>query len=175
MEFRKAVATDLPAVAEIYADILTEQEEGRTFVGWARGVYPTEETAKLALERGDLFVQEVDGAITGAAIINQKQVDVYEGAAWRYPAGNEQVMVLHTLVISPKESGKGYGPRFAEFYENYALEKGCPYLRMDTNAGNARARALYAKLGYTEIGVVPCVFNGIEGVPLVLLEKYLGK
>ena len=175
MKFRKAVAADIPAVAEIYADILTEQEAGRAFVGWARGVYPTEKTANMALERGDLFVQEVDGAVTGAAIINQIQVNVYEGAAWQYPAGDEEVMVLHTLVISPKVAGKGYGPRFVAFYEDYAREHGCPYLRMDTNAGNVRARAMYARLGYTEIGIVPCVFNGIEGVPLVLLEKYLGK
>ena len=32
---------------------------------------------------------------------------------------------------------------------------------------------MYQKLGYEEIGIVPCVFNGIEGVQLVLLEKRL--
>ena len=37
------------------------------------------------------------------------------------------------------------------------------------------ARAMYKKHGYTEIGIVPTVFNGIEDVQLVLLEKYLGK
>ena len=82
-------------------------------------------------------------------------------------------MVLHALVISPEESGKGYGRAFVAFYEQYARESGCPYLRMDTNVKNARARAMYHKLGYDEIGVVPCVFNGIEGVQLVLLEKQL--
>ena len=45
---------------------------------------------------------------------------------------------------------------------------------MDTNARNIKARAMYRKLGYEEIGVAPCRFNGIEGVQLVLLEKYLG-
>ena len=39
----------------------------------------------------------------------------------------------------------------------------------------AVARAMYKKHGYTEIGIVPTVFNGIEDVQLVLLEKYLGK
>ena len=34
---------------------------------------------------------------------------------------------------------------------------------------------MYKKYGYTEIGIVPTVFNGIEDVQLVLLEKYLGK
>ena len=175
MKFRKAALSDIPAVAEIYSDILTEQEQGNIFVGWARGVYPTEKTANMALERGDLFLQEEDGVVVGAAVINQQQVDVYADGNWQYPAADEQVMVLHTLVISPKAARKGYGTAFVRFYEQYARENGCRYLRMDTNAGNTRARSMYAKLGYAEIGIVPCVFNGIEGVPLVLLEKYLGK
>jgi len=81
--------------------------------------------------------------------------------------------VLHTLVISPSVSRQGCGRAFVDFYERYALANGCPYLRMDTNEKNVRARAMYKKLGYTEIGAVPCVFNGIEGVNLVLLEKRL--
>ena len=35
---------------------------------------------------------------------------------------------------------------------------------MDTNEKNAAARRLYARLGYREAGIVPCVFNGIKGV-----------
>ena len=60
-----------------------------------------------------------------------------------------------------------------QFYEDYALSHGCRYLRMDTNERNSRARAMYVKLGYKEIGIVPTVFNGIPGVGLVLLEKAL--
>ena len=82
-------------------------------------------------------------------------------------------MVLHALVVSPKIKGKGYGTAFVDFYEKYALENGCPYLRMDTNAKNAAARSLYKKLGYIEVSTVPCVFNGIDGVQLVCLEKNL--
>ncbi len=171
MTIRKATKQDLLAVAAIYEDIHTEQEQGRIFVGWVRGVYPTLDTAKQSFLRGDLFVQEDRGRIVGAAIINQIQVDVYEGAPWQYDALPEDVMVLHTLVISPKAARRGLGRAFVQFYEEYAQKNGCPYLRMDTNEKYARARAMYQKLGYREIGVVPCVFNGISGVPLVLLEK----
>ena len=80
--------------------------------------------------------------------------------------------MLHTLVIDPNSAGKGYGRAFIEYY---AQENGCTELRIDTNARNAVARAMYKKHGYTEIGIVPTVFNSIEGVQLVLLEKYLGK
>ena len=46
--------------------------------------------------------------------------------------------------------------------------------RIDTNARNTAARAMYRKLGYKEIGTVPTTFNGIPGVDLVLLEKNPG-
>ena len=171
MIFRKATSADIPSIAEIYEDIHTEEESGRVTIGWERDVYPTAATAEAALQRDDLFVGEDDGKIFGAAIINQQQVDVYEGAAWRYPAKDEEVMVLHTLVISPKAPRRGYGQAFAGFYEDYARQQGCPYLRIDTNERNVRARAMYKKLGYAEVDMVPCQFNGIDGVHLVLLEK----
>ena len=64
-----------------------------------------------------------------------------------------------------------FGSDFVAFYERYARERDCPCLRMDTNAINTRARALYKSLGYKEIGITPCVFNGIGQVNLVCLEK----
>ena len=90
--------------------------------------------------RDDLFVEEAEGRIVGTAIINRVQVDAYAEVKWLYPALDEQVMVLHTLVIDPDEKGKGYGREFVAFYE---------------------------------AGIVPCVFNGLAGVELVMLEKKL--
>ena len=120
-----------------------------------------------------MFVKEVDGQIVAAAKINQEQVAEYVNADWTVQARDDQVMVLHTLVVDPKHKGQGHGPSFVAFYETYALEHNCPYLRMDTNERNAAARKLYQKLGYTEVGIVPCEFNGIPGVHLVCLEKIL--
>ena len=170
---RTAAAADISAVAAIYDKLHTEEEAGRATIGWIRNVYPTEETARMALRRGDLFVQEDGGRIVGAAIINRTQVDAYYGGSWRYEAEDREVMVLHTLVIDPDIAGRGYGKQFVAFYEAFAGQNGCKVLRMDTNSRNTRARAMYARLGYREAGIVPCVFNGIEGVGLVLLEKLL--
>ena len=111
----KAAAADLPAVAQIYEDIIARQDRGGPYIGWQSGVYPTLETARAALERDELFVQRRGEKVVGSAIINQTQVDVYAQAAWQYPAQDSQVMVLHTLVIDPSESAHGYGGQFAAF------------------------------------------------------------
>lgn len=171
---RKAVDSDLGAVAAIYDEIHQWQEDGAITVGWIRGVYPTRATAEDALRRNDLFVMEKDGVILGSAIINQLQVDVYAKAKWRHAVDAEKVWVLHTLTISPQAGGQGLGKQFVDFYESYALDHGCCALRMDTNERNHVARKMYEKLNYEEIDIVPTVFNGIPDVNLVLLEKYLG-
>ncbi len=171
--FRKATKQDVDAIVKIYDDIHTAEEQGRSQIGWIRGVYPTAQTALDALTRNDLFIAQEGETVVGTAIINQSQVEEYQLGSWQYPAKEKEVMVLHTLVISPFHSGKGYGKAFVAFYETYAKERACPFLRMDTNAKNQAARSLYRKLGYTEIGIVPCNFNGIEGISLVLLEKKL--
>ena len=170
---RKAKETDLQKVAEIYERIHDREEKGQMSIGWVRGIYPTIETARMALSMDDLFVEDVDGVIVSAGRINQEQVPEYADAAWECSADPTEVMVLHTLVVDPKEAGKGYGSSFVAFYETYAREHGCPYLRMDTNAKNEKARRMYQRLGYREADIVPCVFNGIDGVQLVCLEKIL--
>ena len=96
-----------------------------------------------------------------------------EKGEWQYPAADNEVMVLHTLIVSVRPGHRGSGKEFLKFYEEYAREHGCRYLRLDTNARNQTAREFYRKHEYREIGIVPTVFNGIPGVDLVLLEKKL--
>ena len=173
ISIRKATAADLDGIETVYDHIHTAQEQGGTYTGWVRGVYPTRATAEEALHRGDLFVETADGAVVGTAIFNQTQAEVYRQADWQYDLPDPAVMVLHTLVIDPQAKGHGLGRAMVEAYENYARAQGCTGLRMDTNERNVSARRFYQKLGYREAGIFPCLFNGISGVKLVMLEKKL--
>ena len=173
VEIRKAKKEDIDFIEQIYLDIHTDEETGNCTTGWIRGIYPVRKTAEDALRRDDLFVMEDDAGIVGSAIINRVQVGEYKYGKWKKNIPDCKVTVLHTLVISPKAGKKGFGRKFVEFYENYAIKTGAPYLRMDTNARNMRARELYRSLGYKEVGEVPCDFNGIKSVIMVLLEKTL--
>ena len=175
MEIRKAAGADIDAVENIYEKIHDAEEKGLTTIGWVRGVYPTRKTAEDALKRHDLFVMENDGQVVAAAIINQIPVKEYANAPWKHKADDCDIMVLHALVVDPDENKKGFGKAFVSFYEDYALHHNCRILHMDTQQKNTAARSLYHKLGYTEVGVVNSIFNGIQGVRLVCLEKYLQK
>ena len=139
---RKARETDILAIAGIYDRILTKEETGGATIGWVRGVYPTKDFARKALAAGDLFVLEDGGKICATARINQEQVPEYAGGDWLYPdAPESEIMVLHTLAVDPQAGKRGLGRAFAAFYEQYAREHGCRYLRIDTNE---RTEALHA-------------------------------
>lgn len=170
---RKAKISDIDDVAEIYEKIHTREDLGLITVGWIRDLYPTRQTALDSLRRDDLFVYEHEGKVIAAAIINKIQDESYVNAPWKYDAKDIEVCVIHTLVVDPKFNGKGIGVDFVKFYEEYAKEKGCSELRLDTNEKNLKARALYKNLGFEEIAIVPTTFNGIPDMNLVLLEKSL--
>ena len=171
MDFWLAEERELQKVVEIYERILGDEEAGHAVIGWERGVYPTFETAQSGYLKSELYVALLEGEIVASAIINSAQVDVYEKGEWQYDAADEEILVPHTLTVDPCAGGKGVGRAFVDFYEKLAKERERPYLRLDTNAKNARARKMYKSLGYEEVGIVDTTFNGIAGVELVLLEK----
>lgn len=169
---RKAEYADIPAIAAIYDAIHDLEARGLAHIGWQRGVYPTADTARAAIDAGDMYVLE-DGGVVASGRINRQQMPAYAEVDWRFKAPDDRVLVLHTLTVDPAAQGRGYARQFLAFYEELARQEGCTALRIDTNARNAVARAMYAKHGYIESGIIPCEFNGIPGVNLVCMEKAL--
>ena len=144
MNIRKGTSADLDGIERIYDAILTEEEEGRGHTNWQRGVYPTRMDAQEALDAGTLYV-----AVEG-----------------------DEVMVIHTLVVCPHQSGKGIGRAFVAYAEELSRSQGCKVMRLDTYEGNTPAAALYRKLGYRDAGMTKFNFHGIIE-NLILLEKVL--
>ena len=173
LPIRLARGHDIPTITAIYDKVLREEEQGRYTIGWIRGIYPTEKTARTAIAAGELFVLESENKVIASARINHEQMPAYAKVSWSVDAADDQVMVMHTLTVDPEMNGRGAGKRFLQFYEEYALEHGSHILRIDTNERNLNARRMYAAAGYEEKGIIPCEFNGIPDVGLVCMEKVL--
>lgn len=170
---RKACTEDIDRITEIYMAIHEEEEKGRLAIGWDRNTYPVRQTAVDGVGRGDMFVVEDEGVVVASGMINHVQGADYNKCQWKYDAPDQNIMVLHTLAVDPAIRSKGYGTEFINFYEQYALEQGCPYLRMDTQEKNESARKFYKNRGYQEPGIISCIFNGIPNTRMVCLEKKL--
>lgn len=172
---RKATVHDIDRIERIYDAIHDSEEAGTSVIGWRRGVYPTRLTASEAVSRGDLYVLDDNGIIQSAAIINKVQLPEYRLARWHYEAQDDEVLVLHTLVVNPDVSHCGYGSQMVKHYIAMGHELGCKVLRIDTQACNAVARRFYPRFGFQEAGIVKADFFDTtdDTVDLVLLEKPL--
>ena len=159
---RAAFEADLPAIGRIYEEILDEEDKRpASYTNWQRGKYPTIDTARGALESGWLWVAEEDGDLYAAVILNGVQLPEYDRIPWSFQAEQEQVGVIHTLVVSPRWAGKGKAREVVAFCEEECRRQGCTVMRLDTYEGNLPANKMYPKLGYRLAGATEFFFQGL--------------
>lgn len=171
---RLATPADLPAVAAIYEEILAEEDKRpASYTNWQWGKYPTLDTARKILEEGTLWVAEEDGQLYGSVNLNSIQLPEYRDIPWTILAEDSDVAVIHTLVISPRWTGRGKAQEMVAFCEDESRRQGKRVMRLDTYEGNLPANRLYPKLGYHFAGGTEFFFQGFIHEILNCYEKAL--
>lgn len=170
---RLASSADLSQAAEIYEEILSQEERGPVYTNWQRGKYPTPDTAREALEAKTLYVGEESGVLWGVVNLNGLQLPEYDAIPWSIPAERAQVGVIHTLCIRPSWSGRGLARQMAAFCEAEARRQGKTVIRLDTWEGNLPANRMYPALGYRFAGATEFFFQGFIRETLNCYEKAL--
>ena len=169
---RKARQQDVSAIAAIYDKSIEYEDAHEKYSRWEKGVYPTQKTARTAYDNGTLFaVTDSEDNVVGTVILNHNQMEEYKQINWQFEAPDDKILVIHTLCISPDCSGKGFGAQTVEFAQQYAKEKGCTVVRLDTNEANKPANYLYQKLGFKFAGSIICLFQEIDYTVLNCYEK----
>ncbi len=172
--FRAARQADIDAVEQGYTELLTYEAEHGAWTAWKLGVYPTRATAQHSLDNGSLYLLEEDGQAAASVILNRQQPEEYREISWKFPAGPEQVMVIHTLCVPPSRAGKGLGKEMVRRCMEEARRQGCTVLRLDTGGQNKPAVGLYTGLGFTIAGTTTILLDGqIPHAGHVFLERSL--
>lgn len=157
---RKAVPGDLDGVEQGYTELLTHEQESGAFTKWRLGIYPTRETAEKSLDCGTLYVLEQNGGIDASMILDQLQPAEYGKIIWKYPAGPQEVLIIHTLCVRPSKSGRGIGKQMVRYAIEEARRLGCRGLRLDTGVQNKPAVSLYTGLGFELAGTASILLDG---------------
>lgn len=156
-------------VAALYSDLHDALESGPNYPGWRRGVYPTPEVAAIAFGRGTLYLLYEGEALAGAVELNQEPEAAYTDAAWGAALTNEEILVVHTLVVHPAFQGKGAGRALLAEAEALAKARGLAAVRLDTWENNRAGKALYESRGYTFRGTADF---GLENLGLKWFHLY---
>ena len=125
------------------------------------------EYARQVLAEGTLYVGEDEtGTLWGVVNLNGIQLPEYDQIPWKIPAEREQVGVIHTLVIHPTLSRRGYARQMVEFCEEESRRLGKAVIRLDTWEGNLPAKGLYEQFGFVTERILSGVMPGNEAFPV---------
>lgn len=149
--------------AEICGKILDDgrkfqQEQG--FVQWTEN-YPNINTVYNDIENEKGYVIKIDGKIAGYMCIDFSGEPAYADikGAWRT---EKNYAVVHRMAFSKEFIGSGLADRAFGLIEKVCLDRGVPYIRIDTDFPNKRMQHILEKNGFVKCGVV--VFQGSEKI-----------
>lgn len=135
---------ELEQIGIIY-DAAADFQAQNGIVQWEKGVYPSVELARDALEKGLLYGFYLDGALAGTYILNPVQGEIYDAVAW----GVSGVpLTIHAMAVAPGYHGKGVAFRAMMAAERIAHSQGQTVMRVDTNSANRFAQTLFIRCGY---------------------------
>ena len=171
IKMRQAVPEDLAAVTALYDGVIETFQAQTGNNGWQKGVYPTEEHFRKAIQAGTLYVGELEGDLAAGMIITQGTDKSYGDAPWRVNAADEETAVIHTLGVSPDLAGRGVGLHMMRGAAELARKKGWRALRLDVLEDNVPAQRFYERAGFAYIETKKIWYES-TGLASFLLYEY---
>ena len=171
---RKATFDDIELIEDTYNEHFKHEIEHGAFTIFKKGIYPTRKDAEKAVDVGTLYVYEENNSIAGSIIVDKVQPTEYTKIIWEQTFTNNEVMVIHLLMVRPSKAGKGIATSLVRYAMELAKNNSCKALRPDTGSQNIPALSLYKKLGFQIVETASMnVGNAIEHSGHLFLEKVL--
>lgn len=171
---RKGILSDIDSVVDTYNEHFAYEKKYGSVTVFRKGVYPTREDATKAVNAGTLYVSEENNKIVGSIIVDKNQPEEYQKIEWHYSAIDNEVMVIHLLMVCPSRKGHGIATLLVKYAMKLARECSCKEIRLDTGSQNTPAVSLYQKLGFQIVAAAPMKVGGVIGhSDHLFLEKML--
>lgn len=171
---RKAASKDIGLIEDTYNEHFQYEIEHGAVTVFRKDIYPTKQDAEKAVKAGALYVYEATCDIAGSAIIDKIQPPEYENIAWSGSFAQDEVMVIHLLLVRPSMKGNGIATSLVKYAMELAKNDHCKAIRLDTGSQNIPALELYKKMQFQIAAVSSMKVGGtIPHNNHVFLEKIL--
>lgn len=172
MVIRKAGKEELDDVLSFYNSVIDGMQYAASKPGWKRGIYPDEQYLNEAIQRQELYVGVLKGAIAGAMVLNHESEKEYDRIKWKVNANSEEVTVIHTLGISTEHQRQGLAGEMVRFVFEQAAFRHQKAVRLDVLFDNISAQRFYLSLGFEYRGTVTLFYED-TGMAEFLLYEYV--
>ena len=167
MMIRIARYEDLSEIMIIVKETIEDlQNEGN--YQWSDN-YPSYEQFETDIKHAELYVDVENNEVAGFICINKKADLAYELVKWTF---NLEAIIIHRFAVKRKYQRMHIGTKLIEFVEEFALNNGVSYLKVDTNSKNRRMNAFFKYHNFNFIGTIH--LRGLKD-EFNCYEKKLGK
>lgn len=143
-------------VRDFYWDMIDQMKASSAYrPKWEKGVNPSDELLKTALDHGELVVCKSNDRIIGAMVLNHRCNEGYAQVTWGTQAEEQEVTIVHALGVSPKHQRQSVAESMVQYAIGCARETNQKAIRLDVLHDNVPARKLYEKQGFVYRGTVP--------------------
>jgi ribosomal protein S18 acetylase RimI-like enzyme len=166
MQIRLATREDLVSLTALVSRVVPlMRAEGN--LQWD-DTYPNPEVFGRDIERGQLWVAEIDGRIAAVVAITGDPEPDYLQADWDH---TEAALIVHRLAVDPEFRGAGAARALMQHAEEVARSQGIHAIRIDTNIENHATQRLFPGLGYRFAGEISLQMR--PGLRFLCYEKRL--
>lgn len=147
---RKATYLDIDAILKVTKACAQYMIDKHIFQ-WNES-YPNRAAFINDVERGELYVLEVENHIIGAITISTYMDSEYIPVKWL--TSNNNNLYIHRLAVQPKQQGKGHAQKLMNYAEEMAIKNNYSSIRLDTFSKNERNQKFYELRGYKKLGEI---------------------
>ncbi len=145
--FRTATPADLPEIRTLVKEAIREMRKNQ--IDQWDSAYPSESDFLTDIEKAQLFIGLIDGAIAVIYTLNQDCDEEYKNGSWKTGGA---FYVIHRLCVSPRFQNQGVAGRALENIERSLRRLGAAAIRLDVFTKNPFALKLYERSGYKTVG-----------------------
>lgn len=168
---RLAMAEEYESVKTFYYNLIDDMETMEYHPRWQKGIYPSEDALRTALENKEMYVYVENYEIISAMRINHSATEGYSQIKWGIEAKEAETMLIHMLGVSLAYQGKGIAKEMVRYVIEKAKQEKQKTIRLDVLAGNIPAFKLYDSLGFQSVGEV-MLFYEDTGLTNFTLYEY---
>ena len=169
MEIILCKENNLKDLTQFYNKIILYLEKSNNFPHWVYGIYPSESTIKIDIEKRNQYACINKGIIIGG-FLNEDPGGKIENAKIEFKRG--EFLIIHTLATDYEFQRKGIASKMIKFCIEKAKKEKYKAIYVDIVPENIPSQNLFKKCGFSYLGNFDLERTFDKTIPLFSIYEF---
>ena len=175
LTLKKAILANLDEIRTLYFKLMDSSKEYAHILQWKKEVYPSDKDWIAYINQEEMYLLYLDKNLVGAVAITKSQPEEYQKIRWKIVAKDNEVSVVHLLVIDPDYQGKGIATALLDEIIKMVANMNKKAVRLDAIATNKPAQKLYENYGFVNCGTEQEYYESTGVTDFVFYEYVISR